>query len=316
MDPTRLQPGQEPAEAGIILQVTPTISPDGNIRITITAEKSQFDLNNGVILINDPVNGNITSPVKDITQAETTVVVQDEQTIVLGGLITKSKDTLERKVPWLSDIPLIGEIFQFKSKTTRRTELLMFLTPRVVKGNAYNEMIKQIESDRLHYTESEAEEIHGPIFGLPAETMDDSHGYPLTPAPGPGRVNPGSLERLPLPAIEENGVPMTIMPPRSGLRNVNFSNGARATTGSANRGTTRQGASTRTPSRFASGSNSIQQAKFEQPAGSSRVQVSSSTVTAPLNAERSSSQRFGNRNSSAAEITGSSRATFTGSRFR
>jgi general secretion pathway protein D len=255
-------PTVEVEPAGIILQVTPTISPDGNIRITITAEKSQFDPSNGVVIASDPINGDIISPVKDITQAETTVSVQDEQTIVLGGLITKSLDDTRRKVPWLSDIPIIGQAFQFQSKSTRRTELLMFLTPRVVKGNAYNEMLKQIESNRLHYTESDAEEIHGPIFGLPAETMNDSTGYPTAPAPG---IRSNS-EPLPLPAVE-NGIPMTRMPPRSDIRNVNYSTSARAQQGrSSNRS---EGSSPR----FKNQPNSIQQIGFEQPAGSNRVQV-------------------------------------------
>lgn len=260
-------PTVEQAEAGIILQVTPTISPDGNIRITVTAEKSQFDPNNGVVLISDPVNGNIISPVKDITQAETTVVVRDEQTIVLGGLITKSTDDIRRAVPWLSDIPIIGQAFQFNSKASKRTELLIFMTPRVVKGNAYNEMLKQIEASRLHYTEADAEEIHGPIFGIPADSMNDNSGYPLLPAPGAIQGEP-----LPLPGID-NGVPMGRLQNNSSMQQVNSSNQ------NVNDFDSRRDQSSSSASRFASArsntqTNSLQQASYEQPAASSRVSYS------------------------------------------
>ena len=103
-------------EAGITLKVTPTISPDGNILISLTAEKSEFDDNAGVVLSVDPTSGTpIRATVKDITQAESTVVVADEQTIILGGLITKSTDTLRRGVPWLRDIPVVGKAFSSQS---------------------------------------------------------------------------------------------------------------------------------------------------------------------------------------------------------
>lgn len=194
------------AEAGIILRVTPTISPDGNILLAITAEKSAFDNDSTDAVLTLDTNGNpIRATIKDVTQAETTVVVADEQTIVLGGLITKSADTVQRRVPWLSDIPVIGGAFGFETEKVRRTELLMFLTPRIIKGEAYNEMHKRIESDRLHFTEYEAEQMHGPLYGIPASNSDSGDGSwriltppepelsiePMIPATVPG-ADPGS----------------------------------------------------------------------------------------------------------------------------
>ena len=200
----------EQAEAGIILSVTPTISPDGDILMSLTAEKSQFDELGTVLVPEGPNQAEIRSTAKDLTQAETTVVVADEQTIVLGGLITKSTATETRKVPWLGDLPVVGHGFRFDSQSTRRTELLIFLTPRIVKGHSGNELIKQIESQRLHYCEADAEEIHGPIYGIPASAKPSAFepsSFQLAPMPMP---NSSSQLPLPLPAPgEEESFPMT-----------------------------------------------------------------------------------------------------------
>lgn len=193
-----LVPTVEIAEAGLILTVTPTISPDGNILLSVTAEKSAFDNTAQAGVITDGQGNAIQTTVKDVTQAETTVVVADEQTIVLGGLIQKTNDDLRRGVPWLSDLPVIGQAFGFDSSTERRTELLIFLTPRIVKGASYGEMLKQIEADRLHFTEWSAEQVHGPLYGIP----DPSETYK-----GPDTwkmMNPTPMPE-PMPALSPTG---------------------------------------------------------------------------------------------------------------
>lgn len=157
-------------QAGIILSVTPRISPDEIIVMEVSAEKSQFT-GKGVPLFTDANTGNvIESPVKDVITARTTISVPNGQTVVLGGMITTLDDVTERKVPWLGDIPLLGRAFRHDIARTRRTELLIFLTPRVIHNTLDSEMIKQVEAARLHYVECAAEEVHGPLFGVPEET--------------------------------------------------------------------------------------------------------------------------------------------------
>jgi type II secretory pathway component GspD/PulD (secretin) len=70
-------------------------------------------------------------------------------------------------VPWLGDLPVVGRAFRYDSTTVSRTELLIFLTPRIVLSDLDSELIKQVESERLHFIESEAEEIHGPLYSVP-----------------------------------------------------------------------------------------------------------------------------------------------------
>jgi general secretion pathway protein D len=185
-------------DSGIILTVTPRISPDGIISMTTIAEKSEFT-GQGTALVSDPSLGVIESPNKDVIEITTTVSVPDGQTVVLGGMITKTDETLERKVPFLGDIPLLGSAFRYDSTSTRRTELLIFLTPRIINSDADSEFIKQVESERLHWIREEAEEIHGPIFAISGES----------PA---GDVAPPAADENALPMMRlDDDIPTTIM---------------------------------------------------------------------------------------------------------
>lgn len=165
-----VSPQIEISNTGIILEVTPRINPDDTIVMDVYAEKSKLS-DVGVPVYTDLATGtSIESPIKDISIAETTVSVPNGQTVVIGGMITKTDQTLERKVPWLGDLPVLGRAFRYDSTTTNRTELLVFLTPRIVYGDADSELIKQVESERLHFIESEAEEVHGPLYSVPARS--------------------------------------------------------------------------------------------------------------------------------------------------
>ena len=184
-----------PQLVGIILQVTPRISPDGTIVMETIATKSAIS-GQGVPILTDPSTGNvIESPIFDLTEARTTVSVPDGQTVVLGGMITKREEVVERKVPWLGDLPLLGAPFRYDGKVTRRTELLIFLTPRIVHSAEDAELIKQVEIQRLNFDLHEAEAIHGPIMSV------------VEPA--------GGVEQLPLPSEEDQAnTPTTVMPPQ------------------------------------------------------------------------------------------------------
>ena len=156
-----------PQQVGIILSVTPRIRPDGTVIVETIATKSQI-ASEGVAIGQDPTTGTvIESPIFDITEVQATVAVPDGHTVVMGGMIVQSNDTIERKVPWLGDIPWLGTAFRYDSTSKLRTELLIFMTPRIIKNDADLELIKQVETERIHFIEQEAEEIYGPILGAP-----------------------------------------------------------------------------------------------------------------------------------------------------
>jgi len=165
-------PNIEQQDVGIILRVTPRVTPDGTISMEVYAEKSSLSPG-GVPVFTDVTTGNVVeSVIIDSAIADTTVSVPNGQTIVIGGMITKSDETLERKVPWLGDLPLIGKAFRYDGTNTARSELLIFLTPRIIYSDADSELIKQVEAERLHFVESEAEEIHGPLYSVPPSEVD------------------------------------------------------------------------------------------------------------------------------------------------
>lgn len=160
-------PVVERETAGIYLAVTPRVTADGVVVMDVEARSNQLT-GQGTPVYQDPTTGTVfETPIIDVASVVTRVAVPNGQTVVLGGMITKSDETIERKVPWLGDIPVLGIPFRFDSTSTVRTELLIFLTPRVIRSSADSELIKQIESERMHFIESEAEDLHGPLYSLP-----------------------------------------------------------------------------------------------------------------------------------------------------
>src|SRR5690606_41118291 len=108
-----------------------------------------------------PTGAVIRSPRINTPLAQSTVSAISGQTIVLGGLITKTKAQTHRRVPLLASIPVLGHMFRYDANVEQRTELLIIMTPRVVRTEEDMEMIKQIESARMHWVLSDVRDIHG-----------------------------------------------------------------------------------------------------------------------------------------------------------
>jgi len=83
----------------------------------------------------------------------------------LSGLITKTRSTRSRRIPWLADIPIAGALFRFDSQAETRTELLVVMTPHVINSNDDEklEMIKQVESSRMSWCMADILNIHGDV---------------------------------------------------------------------------------------------------------------------------------------------------------
>ena len=80
-------------------------------------------------------SNNNTIPIVDTSEAETSVSVKDGVTIVIGGLIKDETINSRSKVPLLGDIPVVGQAFRSDNNLTRKTEIVLFLTPRVITGD-------------------------------------------------------------------------------------------------------------------------------------------------------------------------------------
>lgn len=114
-------------DIGIILRVTPFITSEGLVEMIVSPEISSLSATTV------PISNTVSSPVIDKRSADTVVVTQSDQTIVIGGLISTQKNDVQKKVPLLGDIPVLGHAFKRTTKNDEKTELLIFLTPHVVQ---------------------------------------------------------------------------------------------------------------------------------------------------------------------------------------
>ena len=115
---------------GTVLSITPQIAGDGLITLDITPAVSRL------VRIDTSATGNTNAPVVDIRQASSIVRVRDGATIVMGGLVQDSASSTHRKVPLLGDIPVLGKLFTGTYENAERTELIFFVTPRIIENAA------------------------------------------------------------------------------------------------------------------------------------------------------------------------------------
>ncbi len=78
-------------------------------------------------------SGGVNVPSIDTREITTQVLVNDGQTVVLGGILETERRDTEKKVPWLGDVPGLGILFKTKSKTNNKDELLIFVTPKILR---------------------------------------------------------------------------------------------------------------------------------------------------------------------------------------
>ncbi len=195
-------------DAGVQLQVMPRITADGNVVMMLYAQRSQYR-QQGVPLSTDATGRTVSSPILDISRLTTTISVPTGNTVVIGGLINSRDESFTNKAPFLSEIPMLGHLFRYDSRTTRRVELLVFLTPRIISGACDEETIKDVEMGRIHFIESEAEEMHGPLRSLPSP--DDVFSDQKPPAPV---FNPNGSNNNPPPPPSPGLDPALPPPPQ------------------------------------------------------------------------------------------------------
>jgi type II secretion system protein D len=176
-------------DIGIILEVQPRISVDGQVVMNVLAEKSELGPVNEGVVISVIEGSEVRAQQIKTTRATTTVSAASGQTIVLSGLLTKSTFDLHRRVPLLADIPLIGDLFRYDAVQESRKELLIILTPRVIRSELDAEMLKQVESSRMSWVLSDVIEMHGPAgLRTRGDAWDDVPGCYPTELPPEGPV--------------------------------------------------------------------------------------------------------------------------------
>lgn len=200
---------------GLIIGVTPRISPEGNVVMEIDAEKSKLGPEDEGIPISIAQDGTvIRSPRVDTITAQATVSAADGETIILGGLISRSIRTQHRQVPILGDIPIIKYLFSYDYSDTSRTELLIILTPHVVRTPGDMERLKQAEFARVSWCEADVFEMHGDVFpqtGMMSQLIDQGDCQVVYPDIDPrGVLQDPSSEMTPNEATQSVGQPPSL----------------------------------------------------------------------------------------------------------
>ena len=171
-------------DVGTTLKITPQINEKRYVKLKIYEEISR------VVSETTQVSPTqvVLAPTTRKRTAETNVQVRDGQTVVIAGLVGDDVDVNVTKVPCLGDIPLLGWLFKSESRTTRRTNLLIFLTPYIVATPEEAEEIYRLKAKYMdELTRSATEQDVQPEEPPPAVG-------PSTPSTGSGQASSGEAE--------------------------------------------------------------------------------------------------------------------------
>ncbi|MGL4944073.1 MAG: secretin N-terminal domain-containing protein [Thermoguttaceae bacterium] len=143
--------GTEEVEAGLILDVTPRITPDGMVVMDIYAERSRFGPEAEGTVVGISGTREFRAPRKEVVKSQTTIGAMSGQTIIIGGIITDDKSTVTRGVPFLNKIPVVKSLFEYKSVSHSKSELIIIMTPIIIRNECDMEVLKQQELARIHW---------------------------------------------------------------------------------------------------------------------------------------------------------------------
>jgi pilus assembly protein CpaC len=165
-------------EFGIRINFTPTITSRGTIRLAVAPEVSSLDYANGLVFQGFNV------PAIAIRKVQTEVELEDRQSFAIAGLLDNRMTEALTKIPGLGDIPLLGKLFQSRQLRKNKQELLVIVTPEIVRPIPKDQPVPELSYPR-------------PFLQEGGEKMPRTPGVEITgaaPAPGAGKYIP--VERL------------------------------------------------------------------------------------------------------------------------
>jgi len=186
-------PNPDQMELGPVLDVIPYVLSDGfTVNLTIIPTLTEFVgydnpnevLTSGIVLPAGSVLVPTVLPRFRVRQVVSTVNVWDGQTVVLGGLIADSVNTIKDKVPILGDLPYLGRFFRSESKNTTKKNLVIFVTPTIIDP-AGNRMHSDEEMPFAQTSfPSQALKPAGPVIVTPPEPVLPAGAIVVPSAPG------------------------------------------------------------------------------------------------------------------------------------
>ena len=169
---------------GRILTIIPQVNSKGLVNLQIKAEVSARG-------DDVPFGSGETFPSFNTQDAETTAVVHDGETLVIGGLIGERKSKNRTGIPYLMDIPVVGRFFGTTSDETRRTELIMLITPHVIRNLNESRYVTEEFKSKVNSVRTELERME----------RERAKTQPKLPPPEiPAPVEPKASEERPPPA--------------------------------------------------------------------------------------------------------------------
>ncbi|HEY9578438.1 MAG TPA: type II secretion system secretin GspD [Rhizorhapis sp.] len=198
-------------DVGIQLEVKPQINAGGAIKLFLRQEVSS---------IAGPVSNDSSDLIINKREIETTVTVDDGEILALGGLLDDNERKTIERIPLLSDIPVVGELFKSRSKSRTKTNLMVFIRPTILRSKEdarrltqqrygyVRDMQKQRNPDVEPSIDELVRDYMGavpPVAAVPLAT--DSVAAPPTPSPviGPEKPQPSNVVRpVDIPASEQN----------------------------------------------------------------------------------------------------------------
>ncbi|MBI5675479.1 MAG: hypothetical protein HZC48_06615 [Nitrospirae bacterium] len=159
----------ERKDVGITLRITPQITEGDYVKLNLYQEISS---------VKDATDAVLTSvgPTTTKRSTKTSVIVKDAQTVVIGGLMQEKEEKIITKVPLLGDIPVLGLLFKFKTVSKNKTNLLVFLTPHIVKESS--QLTKITRDKQMSFAVRENQRVEGELMvkfkaDIPADRAEE-----------------------------------------------------------------------------------------------------------------------------------------------
>ncbi len=189
-------------EVGIKLEVTPQVNAQGDVKLFLKQEVSS---------VAGPVSSRSSDLILNKRQFETTLTVGDGQLLAIGGLLNDDERRTIERIPLLSDIPILGELFKSRSRSRSKTNLMVFIRPTILRSRADGDVMT---ARRYDYVRSMQLARNPDIEPSIDELLRDYMGAvpPVAPSVGAGDIMIGATGRLERPATGEALQPAEVPP--------------------------------------------------------------------------------------------------------
>lgn len=171
----------ERKDVGLMLKVRPQIGENGTVKMAIYQEISKIDRS---------TLSNATGPTTSKRAVESNVVVDDGSIIVIGGLLEDTYSQGEDKVPLMGDLPVVGNLFKSENRSRRKTNLMIFLRPIVVRDTATSDALVVDRYDAIRALQQNTQ----PAPSLMMGTVSGAPVLPPLPAPAAKPATPAALQ--------------------------------------------------------------------------------------------------------------------------